>query len=231
MAEAEAIRDLFELPDVDPRFAAPRYNIAPSQPILIVRRSARREHIDGPTIRELVPARWGLLPSWVKDPKDFPLLINARAEGVAEKPSFRNAFRRRRCLIPASGFYEWQARASGPKQPYWIRPEDGSLIAFAGLWECWAGPNGEEIDTAAIITTDANSTLRPIHNRMPVVLQPDTFETWLETDSPADMLQELLRPAGGNLLRAIAISTRVNRAGNDDPDIWTPLADGDAETD
>ena len=127
--------------------------------------------------------------------------------------------------MPATGFYEWQARGKGPKQPYWIRPQDGSLIAFAGLWECWSGPNGEELDTAAIITTEANAPLKSIHGRMPVVLAPDLFDPWLDPKTPADALLAFLRPAGDNLLSAVAISARVNAVRNDGPDLWLP-ADG-----
>ncbi|MHA1189223.1 MAG: SOS response-associated peptidase [Alphaproteobacteria bacterium] len=228
VAEAAAIRDLFELPDIDENLLGPRYNVAPTQPILMVREGERRNRATGRRIRELVAARWGLIPSWVKDPKDFPLLINARAEGVADKPSFRNAFKRRRCLIPASGFYEWQTQGKGkPKRPYWIRPDDGSLLAFAGLWECWLGADGSEVDTVAIITTEANASLKGIHHRMPVILQPDTFEPWLDAESRRDAMEALLRPAGDNLLTAIAVTTRVNAVRNDDADLWTPADTGE----
>ncbi len=160
----EAIRALFGYGE-QPNFP-PRYNVAPTQPIPIVRLA------DGK--RSFTLMRWGLWPSWVKDPKTFPLLINARGESVLERPAFRNAMHRRRCLIPTDGFYEWRPLgASGPKEPYFVRAKrdaggNAQPLAFAGLYETWTGPNGEELDTAAIVTTAANRTLAPIHERMPV---------------------------------------------------------------
>ncbi len=169
----EAIRALFGYGE-QPNFP-PRYNVAPTQPIPIVRLDEGK--------RAFALMRWGLLPSWVKDPKTFPLLINARGESVLEKPAFRNAMRRRRCLIPTDGFYEWQAgqKTSGPKRPYFVRAKRDASgyappLAFAGLWETWTGPNGEEIDTAAIITTTANRALAAIHDRMPVFVAPEAFD-------------------------------------------------------
>jgi putative SOS response-associated peptidase YedK len=166
----EAIRALFRYGE-QPNFP-PRYNVAPTQPIPVVRL------LDGK--RSFALMRWGLLPSWVEEPKTFPLLINARGESVLDKPAFRNAMRRRRCLISTDGFYEWQAglsspAAAGPKQPYLVRAKRGEggaapPLAFAGLWETWTGPNGEELDTAAIVTTDANRTLAAIHPRMPAFI-------------------------------------------------------------
>ena len=146
----EAIRALFRYPE-QPNFP-PRYNMAPTQPIPVVRL------VDGK--RQFALVRWGLLPSWVKDPKTFTLLINARGESVIDKPAFRAAMKRRRCLIPADGFYEWKPVA-GRKQPYYVRLKSGAPMALAGLWETWVGPNGEELDTAAIITTRANRLLMP----------------------------------------------------------------------
>ncbi len=139
----EAIRALFRYQE-QPNFP-PRFNVAPTQPIPIVRLDEGK--------REFALVRWGLLPSWVKDPKQFTLLINARGESVIDKPAFRAAMKRRRCLIPADGFYEWKAGGTR-KQPYFVRLKSGAPMAFAGLWECWTGPNGEELETAAIVTTD-----------------------------------------------------------------------------
>ncbi|HYA05651.1 MAG TPA: SOS response-associated peptidase [Xanthobacteraceae bacterium] len=201
----------------------PRYNVAPTQPIPIVRLK------DGKRCFALM--RWGLLPSWVKDPKTFPLLINARGESVLDKPAFRNAMRRRRCLIPTDGFYEWQGRGTAaPKRPYFVRARPGAdgtapPLAFAGLWETWTGPNGEELDTAAIITTAANRTLAAIHDRMPVFLPKEAFELWLDCGNvEADVAAALIRPAADALLEAYAISTAVNRVANDSPALIAPAA-------
>jgi putative SOS response-associated peptidase YedK len=216
LSTPEAIRALFgygELPNFPPR-----YNVAPTQPIPIVRL------VDGK--RSFTLMRWGLLPSWVKDPKTFPLLINARGESVLDKPAFRNAVRRRRCLIPTDGFYEWQAGT--PKRPYFVRAQrgpDGSAppLAFAGLWETWTGPNGEEIDTAAIITTTANRTLAAIHERMPVFVPPQAFDLWLDcANVEADVAAALIVPASETLLEAYEISTAVNRVANDSAALIAP---------
>ncbi|MFN3656512.1 MAG: SOS response-associated peptidase [Pseudolabrys sp.] len=213
-----AIRALFRYEE-QPNFP-PRYNIAPTQPIAIVRL------IEGK--RQFALVRWGLLPSWVKDPAAFSLLINARGESVCDKPAFRAAMKRRRCLIPADGFYEWQARGKAPKQPFYIRAKSGEPIAFAGLWETWTGPNGEEIDTAAIVTTDANRTLGPIHDRMPVIVPPEAFDLWLDCATvDARTAEAILRPAPDDFLEAYPVSTAVNRTANDNPkllDLFTPDA-------
>ena len=222
IAQLEELQALFELLDLDERLVVPRYNIAPTQPIVVVREGERG--------RELVPMRWGLLPSWVKDPDDFPLLINARAEGVAEKPSFRAAFKRRRCLVPASGFYEWQARGSGAKQPYWIAPDSGGPIAFAGLWETWIGTDGSEIDTAAIVTTQANAALQPIHHRMPVLIEPADFSLWLSESADPKAAGMLLAAAADDRLSAMPVSTRVNRVANDDASLLEPVDPASPDT-
>jgi putative SOS response-associated peptidase YedK len=177
--------------------------------------------IDGK--RSFALMRWGLLPSWVEEPKTFPLLINARGESVLDKSAFRNAMRRRRCLIPTDGFYEWQAgpAAIGPKQPYLVRAKRGEggaplPLAFAGLWETWTGPNGEELDTAAIVTTDANRTLAAIHPRMPAFIAPDAFDLWLDCDAvPAEEAATLIKPADDALLEIYPVSPAVNRVAND----------------
>jgi putative SOS response-associated peptidase YedK len=215
ISNVEAIRRLFELPPFDERLVVPRYNIAPTQPIVVVRADRRG--------RELVPVRWGFIPAWAKDPKDLSLLVNARAEGIGEKPAFRNAFRRRRCLIPASGFYEWQKRDRGAKQPFAVRPGEGQLIAFAGLWETWSGHDGAEIDTAAVITVPSNDFLRPLHDRMPALIAPDDFAAWLSEDTDQETVLALLRPAPDELLTCAPVSTRVNAAANDDPGVWEEL--------
>ena len=217
----EAIRALFGYRE-QPNFP-PRYNVAPTQPIPIVRLDEGK--------RSFALMRWGLLPSWVKDPKTFPLLINARGESVLEKPAFRNAMRRRRCLIPTDGFYEWQAgQAGGPKRPYFVRgkrdAEGGAPpLAFAGLYETWTGPNGEELDTAAIVTTAANRTLTAIHDRMPVFVPKDAFDLWLDcANVEADVAAALIRPAADDVLEAYEISTAVNRVANDSETLLQPAS-------
>ena len=218
----EAIRAMFGYAE-QPNFP-PRYNVAPTQPIPIVRL------VDGK--RSFALMRWGLLPSWVKAPKTFPLLINARGETVLEKPAFRNAMRRRRCLIPADGFYEWQAgeNAGGPKRPYFVRAKRDATgralpLAFAGLYETWLGPNGEELDTAAIVTTAANRTLAAIHDRMPVFVPKEAFDLWLDCNKvEADVAAALIRPADDNLLEAYEISTAVNRVTNDSEMLLRPAS-------
>jgi len=201
----EAIRALFRYEEA-PEFP-PRYNVAPTQPIPVVRL------IDGQ--RRFALMRWGLVPAWVKDPAGFSLLINARGETVCDKPAFRNAMKYRRCLIPADGFYEWQAGARG-KQPFYIRAKDGAPLAFAGLWETWTGPNGEELDTAAIVTTRANAMLSPLHDRMPVIVPPEAFDLWLDcTHVDARTAEALIAPAPDNQLEFWPVSTLVNRTAND----------------
>ena len=215
----EAIRKLFGYAE-QPNFP-PRYNVAPTQPIPIVRLA------DGQ--RSFALMRWGFLPAWVKDPKTFPLLINARGESVLEKPAFRNAMRRRRCLIPTDGFYEWQASgAPGRRQPYFVRAkrepgEEAPPLAFAGLFETWTGPNGEELDTVAIVTTAANRTLSPLHDRMPVFIAPDAFDMWLDcAHVEPEAAAALIRPADENLLEAYPVGTAVNRVVNDSAALIAP---------
>ncbi len=209
----EAIRALFRYRE-QPNFP-PRYNVAPTQPIPIVRLHEGN--------RQFALMRWGLLPSWVKDPKAFTLLINARGESAIDKPAFRAAMKYRRCLIPADGFYEWKPVA-GRKQPYYVRLKSGAPMALAGLWETWVGPNGEELDTAAIVTTRANSLLAPIHDRMPVIVPPEAFDLWLNTaEVDAETAAALIAPAPGDLLEAYEVSTAVNRTANDNAKLVEPL--------
>ena len=214
----EAIRALFRYPE-QPNFP-PRYNIAPTQPIPIVRLQEGERHF--------ALVRWGLLPSWVKDPKNFALLLNARGESVTEKPAFRNAMKRRRCLVPADGFFEWMP-VGGRKQPYYIRAKSGAPLAFAGLWETWEGPNGEEVDTATIVTTRANRLLGTIHDRMPVIVPPEAFDLWLDgANVDAVTASALIAPAPEDLLEAYPVSTAVNRTANDNAKLLEPV-DPDAE--
>lgn len=190
----------------------PRYNIAPTQPILIVRNSLRHE-------RELVLVRWGLIPSWVKDPASFTTLINARSETAQEKPSFRASMRHRRCLVPTDGFYEWTGE-KGAKQPHLIRPKGGGLMAMAGVFEHWLGADGSELETLAILTISANRTMQPIHDRMPVIVGPDAFEAWLDCRSgSAEFAAEMLRPAADDLLEVIPVSRALNNPRNEGPEV------------
>lgn len=216
----EAMRQLFAFRE-QPNFPA-RFNITPTQPIAIIRA--------GKNAREFTFVRWGLLPGWVKDTDKFPLLVNARSETAFEKPAFKNAIRRRRCIIPADAFYEWQAGAKRPKQPFMIKPADGGTMAFAAIWEHWMGADGSEMETATILTSPANDTLKPIHNRMPVILKPENFEEWLERpEQEAEKLKPLLIPAANDLLEVVPISTRVNKVANDDADIQVPVEMGSEE--
>ncbi|MCA9067573.1 MAG: SOS response-associated peptidase, partial [Planctomycetaceae bacterium] len=189
----------------------PRYNIAPTQDIAVVRLDQGHKH------RELSLLRWGLIPSWAKDPKIGNRMINARAETLAEKPSFRVAFRKRRCLVLADGFFEWQ-KVEGAKRPHFIHRQDDAPFAFAGLWDHWQ-QDGKEIQSCTIITTTANSLMEPLHNRMPVILSEETFPIWLDPEfQNRNALQDLLRPCNADLLEAYPVSTQVNNARNDVPE-------------
>jgi putative SOS response-associated peptidase YedK len=213
---AAAVRALFAY-DEQPNFP-PRYNVAPTQPIPIVRVAEGK--------RSFALVRWGFLPAWVKNPKRFALLVNARGEFVLDKPAFRNAMRRRRCLVPADGFYEWQAvRAGKAGRPYFVRPKSAGPIALAGLWETWTGPNGEELDTATIVTTEANRLLAPIHGRMPVIVAPDAFNLWLDcANVDARTAAAVIAPAAEDLLECYPVSPSVNRADNDSPELIAPAS-------
>ncbi len=209
----QALNDLFGthgLPNL-----GPNYNVAPTQAIPII-----REEQSGRQIRF---ARWGLIPSWAKEINPRPL-INARAETITEKASFKNSFKRRRCLIPADGFYEWQTRGDGSKQPFLIHAANNDPIAMAGIWDNWMGTDGGEVESVAIITTSANKTLKSLHHRMPVIINPGEFETWL-SHSPDDRddKSDMLKPAPDDLLTAHPVSMRVNRIANDDPDLIKPI--------
>lgn len=208
----EGLRALFgfdELPNLPPR-----YNIAPTQDVAGVRLAGD----DGKPSFTLF--RWGLIPSWAKDPSIGSRMINARAETVAEKPAFRAAFRRRRCLIPADGFYEWEKLPDGGKQPWRVTLEGGKPFAFAGLWEDWLGADGSEVETCTIVTTDAALSIAEIHHRMPVILDPGDFTLWLR--GTPDEAAALLHPFRGKLA-AYRVSSRVNRVRNDDAALLEPV--------
>ncbi|HEY6259077.1 MAG TPA: SOS response-associated peptidase [Xanthobacteraceae bacterium] len=210
----EAMRRLFGYPE-QPNFP-PRYNVAPTQPVPIVRVSQGK--------RQFALMRWGLIPAWVKDPRRFALLHLGRSESVNEKPAFRNAMKRRRCLVPADGFYEWTERGE-PKRPFFVKQKSGEPIAFAGLWETWMGPNGEEVESVAIITTPANQMLSAIAERMPAILPPQAFELWLDCAGvDSETAAAFLLPAPEAPLEAHEVSTAVNRAANDGPELILPVA-------
>jgi len=167
--------------------------------------------------------RWGLIPAWVKEPGEFSTLINARSETAAQKPSFRAAMKYRRCLVPADGFYEW-AGQKGKKHPFHIHREDGQPIAFAGLWEHWLGAGGSEMESVTILTTEANANVAPIHERMPVIIDPDDFDAWLDCDRlSVEDVQELLCPVPDGILEAVEVGRRVNNPENDEPDVMKPV--------
>jgi putative SOS response-associated peptidase YedK len=181
----------------------PRPNIAPTEPVAIVRNNLAGD-------RELMLVRWGLLPPWVKDPREFATLINARAETITEKPSFRGAIRHKRCLIPADGFYEWTG-AKGAKRPFLVRPKAGGLMALAGIYEQWLGADGSEMETMAILTCAANTFMEPLHDRMPVILPPESFEVWLDgRPGTSDHILNLLRPAPEELLEMVELHSNLN---------------------
>lgn len=200
-------KDIAKVFDVAVTAIEPRYNIAPSQPVVAVRLNPVREN------RELAMLRWGLIPSWADDPKIGYRMINARAETAATKPAFRKAFAQGRCLVVADGFYEWQ-KADGRKQPYFIHMKDDQPFAFAGLWEHWEG--NEAIESCTIIVTAANDLMQPIHDRMPVILGPDDYNMWLDpTCEDKERLERMLRPFGSSELEAYPVSQTVNKPGND----------------
>jgi len=214
----EAMRALFRYFN-QPNFP-PRYNVAPTQPVPIVRMFEGR--------REFALLRWGLIPSWVKDPRGFTLIINARGESATEKPAFKNAMKYRRCLFPADGFFEWK-RDEARKQPYFVRRKGGGPLAFAGLWESWMGPNGEEQETAAIVTTTASPSIAHIHDRMPVILAPEAFDFWLDPKVDAQSASAVIQPAPDDSIEHYEVSRAVNKFENDTPMLVEPLTEPEPE--
>ena len=201
---------LQEIPD----FPA-RYIIAPTQPVAIIRTGYNKK-------REFALVRWGLIPDWVKDPGAFTTLINARAETVLEKPSFRNAMKYRRCLFPVNGFYEWKG-SRGHRQPYYISEQDDNPIGLAGIWEHWMGAEGSELESAAIITTIPNSDIARIHDRMPVVISPEDYEGWLDCrDGLAEEANRLLHSAPDRLFKVQKVGLGINNSMNEGPDLIVP---------
>lgn len=189
----------------------PRYNIAPAQDIAVIRLTANT------SVQELALLKWGLIPFWARDRKVGYKMINARAESVADKPAFRAAFRHRRCLIPATGFFEWY-RKGKMKQPYFIRLTDSNIMAFAGLWEHWAGNDGEIIESCTIITTNANRTVGNIHDRMPVIIDPGDYDRWLDPHAKTQNILPLLVPFSNKKMLAYPVGMEVNNPKTDTPD-------------
>ncbi len=210
----QAVRQAFGY-DGKPNFP-PRYNIAPTQPVPVV--VAR----DGARHFELM--RWGFVPGWVKDLKDFPLVINVRSETVREKPSFRAAFTRRRCLMPADGFYEWH-KTGKENRAYLFRRPDRGPFAFAAIWETWHSPDGGELDTVALLNSHANGLMSAIHPRCPVLLQPGEADLWLDPATSAADAEALLKPPGDDELEMLRIGPLVNKVANDGPELQTPWTD------
>ncbi|KPF65851.1 hypothetical protein IP69_16780 [Bosea sp. AAP35] len=211
-----SMRTLFGYPE-QPNFP-PRYNIAPTQPVPVV-----RQHEGN---RQFMLMRWGFIPGWVKDPKDFPLVINIRSETAATKPSFRAALTRRRCLMPADGFYEWHRLGQGrhaESRAYLFRRPDRDLFAFAALWETWHSPDGSEIDTVALVNGPANGLMAAIHDRCPVIIAPQDFDAWLDPVAEAGAIGPLLRPPPDEWLEMVRIGNAVNKVANDGPEVQAPF--------
>jgi putative SOS response-associated peptidase YedK len=213
----QSLAQTFDLPGVP--CLSPRYNIAPTQTVLAIRHPLAADTEDGD--RTWVHFTWGLVPSWAQDSKIGARLINARAETLAEKPSFRAAFKRRRCLIVADGFYEWH-RLPDRKQPYYFHMADHQPFAFAGLWEHWENGNGDVLESCTIITTEANAALRSIHDRMPVILAPTAYDLWLSPAASTSQVQDVLRPYPATAMASYPVHTRVNNARYDHPDCLQP---------
>ena len=214
---ADQIARLFDLSDI-PSFEK-RYNIAPTQDVPVC-----RELGDGSPTRKVSPLHWGLVPFWADDRKIGNRMINARGETVANKPAFRAAFKYRRCLVPADGFYEWK-KENGGKQPYLIKRSDDAPFAFAGVWEQWSDEDNQKLESFSIITCDAADWLSELHDRMPVILPSDKFDFWLSPDNEDyDALQDLLQPwAMGDAMEYFPVSKDVNRPQNDRPEVVEPI--------
>jgi putative SOS response-associated peptidase YedK len=206
----EILEEAFEAEDsLSPVEWLPRYNVAPGQAVVAVRQDSA-----GP-VRRLAPLRWGLIPAWANDAAAGYKMINARAETAAARPAFCEAMRRRRCLIPADGFYEWK-RAGKEKLPFCFTLADDAVFAFAGLWEQWRSPQGQTVESCAILTTAPNELVRDVHDRMPVILAPDAYDRWLDSGfRRVEELQPLLKPYSG-AMRRYRVSSRVNQVKNDD---------------
>ena len=205
--QAQLAFDLLRAPEWEPRF-----NIAPTQSVLAIRQTDEG--------RLASAMRWGLIPSWSKEPRTKFPLINARAETVATQPSFRSSFKRKRCLVPATGFYEWTGPKGG-KQPHHITVGDGEPFAFAGLWDSWH----DELESCTILTCEANALMAPLHDRMPVILPRDAWDLWLDPESPRELLESLSKPLDPHVMQEVAVNRVVNKVGNETPDCIRPVDD------
>ena len=205
----QIVEEYFESVSDEPEWA-PRYNIAPTQPVPVIRQNPKEP------VRELSLMRWGLIPSWSKDPSAAAQMINARSETASTKPAFRDAMKSRRCLIPADGFYEW-VRTGKTKQPYCFEVNEGELFAFAGIWDRWKDPSGQWIKSCSILTTSPNAVTSAVHDRMPVILDPGNYDLWLDPGmKDVSAASDLLKPCDARLMRCYPVSSRVNDVGNDD---------------
>ena len=214
----EVMRQMFGTKNLVPNFPA-RFNIAPTQDVLTVRLNPKTGE------RSLDPLRWGLIPHWAKDSSIGVKLTNARAEGISDKPSFRDAFRRRRCIIPADAFYEWKT-GTKPKQPYAIRRADRQSLALAGLWENWKAPDGQWVRTCTIITTEANPLIAPLHDRMPVILPPENYGLWLgDEPSTSEVLKAILKPFPAEQMEAYPVGFAVSKIGNEGAVLLEPIGE------
>jgi putative SOS response-associated peptidase YedK len=212
----QLVEEYFDCGSEEPD-CTPRYNIAPTQPVPVIRQDPKEP------VRELALMRWGLIPSWAKDSCVAASMINARAETASTKPAFRDALKSRRCLIPADGFYEWM-RTGKAKQPYCFEVSQGQLFAFAGLWNRWKDPNGGWIKTCSILTTTPNAVTSVVHDRMPVILDPDSYDLWLDPGMrDVTAASEVLKPYDPRLMRCYPISTRINHVANDDEECSRPV--------
>jgi putative SOS response-associated peptidase YedK len=213
----QVVEEHFDVPPDDTDDWVPRYNIAPTQPVPVIRQNPKEPR------RELSLMRWGLIPLWMKDSSGSARMINARSETAATTPAFRDALKLRRCLIPADGFYEWK-RAGKEKQPYCFEVNVGKLFAFAGLWERWKDPSGNWIKTCSILTTMPNAMTSVVHDRMPVILDPDSYDLWIDPGmNDVGALPDILKPFDARLMRSYPVSNRVNNAGNDDEACSIPV--------
>jgi putative SOS response-associated peptidase YedK len=229
-SSVESLAERFGATETPTEVLAPDYNVTPRADVPVIRERAR----DDPPTRVLSVVRWGLVPSWAKSPAVGDRQINARAESITERPAYRRAMQKRRCIVPADAFYEWKkpAVARGPKTPYAIRRRDRDPLAFAGLWEIWRDPDvvddddpGAWLRTCAIVTTNANDLLAPVHDRMPVVLDERDWDQWLDPrNDDVASLAELLRPAPNDVFEVFEVSSRVSRPENNDPSLLEPVA-------